>query len=168
MGTIFSKKWFWILQTMYIFAAAPQKKRKCYLNGASWISTKIQPEEWQSGWMHWSWKPAYREVPGVRIPLPPPSPAEVPTERRNAGGLFYLYYSLSYNVSHFAGLRRTKSAIWPSCLPLRLYFTLQRWQALHRYHPKSGWSFRQASRRLRTQHQTSQAAKSHHLLCLRW
>ena len=29
-------------------------------------------EKWQSGRMHWSWKPAYREVPGVRIPLSPP------------------------------------------------------------------------------------------------
>ena len=28
-------------------------------------------ERWQSGRMHWSWKPAYREVPGVRIPLSP-------------------------------------------------------------------------------------------------
>ena len=31
------------------------------------------PEEWQSGRMRWSWKPLYREVPGVRIPLPPQS-----------------------------------------------------------------------------------------------
>ena len=28
-------------------------------------------ERWQSGRMHWSWKPAYSNVPGVRIP---PSP----------------------------------------------------------------------------------------------
>ena len=29
-------------------------------------------ERWQSGLMHRSWKPTYREVPGVRIPLSPP------------------------------------------------------------------------------------------------
>ena len=28
-------------------------------------------ERWQSGRMRWSWKPLYREVPGVRIPLSP-------------------------------------------------------------------------------------------------
>ena len=31
-------------------------------------------ERWQSGRLHRSWKPAYWEVPGVRIPLSPQSP----------------------------------------------------------------------------------------------
>ena len=37
----------------------------------SGVSNDFHSERWQSGRMHWSWKPAYREVPGVRIPLSP-------------------------------------------------------------------------------------------------
>ena len=36
-------------------------------------------ERWQSGRMHRSWKPAYWEVPGVRIPL---SPQQSPVNRK--------------------------------------------------------------------------------------
>ena len=34
-------------------------------------------ERWQSGRMHWSWKPAYSNVPGVRIPLSPQKPCQI-------------------------------------------------------------------------------------------
>ena len=37
-----------------------------------WVITTFGAESWQSGRMRRSWKPLYREVPGVRIPHSPP------------------------------------------------------------------------------------------------
>ena len=55
---------------------------------------EIQPielEKWQSGRMHWSWKPAYWEVPGVRIP---PSPQNN-CPRPKAGTFFIIKGNVS-------------------------------------------------------------------------
>ena len=50
---------------------APAKvKRKVTMLSAAAMQSKLL-ERWQSGRMHRSWKPAYWEVPGVRIPLSP-------------------------------------------------------------------------------------------------
>ena len=71
--------------------------------------TSFPLERWQSGRMHWSWKPAYRKVPGVRIPLSPPKKNWKPAFY---AGFFYAFMRTKLASVSRKGWKNTNHRRW--------------------------------------------------------